>query len=83
MAMLRAKLLERRERERQEEIAKEKGEAQDVNFGSQIRSYVLHPYTMVKDHRTGHEMGDVQRVLDGDLDGFVRAFLLSTASAGG
>jgi peptide chain release factor 2 len=83
MAMLRAKLLERQERERQEEIAKEKGDAQDVNFGSQIRSYVLHPYTMVKDHRTGHEMGDVQRVLDGDLDGFVRAFLLSTAGSGG
>ena len=83
MAMLRAKLLERKERERQEEIAREKGEAQDVNFGSQIRSYVLHPYTMVKDHRTGHEMGDVQRVLDGDLDGFVRALLLSTASSGG
>jgi len=83
MAMLRAKLLERRERERQEEIAREKGEAQDVNFGSQIRSYVLHPYTMVKDHRTGYEMGDVQRVLDGDLDGFVRAFLLSSAPSHG
>jgi peptide chain release factor 2 len=82
MAMLRAKLLERQERERQAEIAKEKGEAQDVNFGSQIRSYVLHPYTMVKDHRTGYEMGDVQRVLDGDLDGFVRAFLLSAAPSG-
>jgi peptide chain release factor 2 len=81
MAMLRAKLLERQERERQAEIAKEKGEAQDVNFGSQIRSYVLHPYTMVKDHRTGYEMGDVQRVLDGDLDGFVRAFLLTAASS--
>jgi peptide chain release factor 2 len=81
LAMLRAKLLERRERERQEEIAREKGEAQDVNFGSQIRSYVLHPYTMVKDHRTGEEMGDVQRVLDGDLDGFVRAFLLTAASS--
>ena len=80
MAMLRAKLLERKERERQEEIAREKGEAQDVNFGSQIRSYVLHPYTMVKDHRTSFEMGDVQRVLDGDLDGFVRAQLLSSAS---
>jgi len=83
MAMLRAKLLERHERERQEEIAREKGEAQDVNFGSQIRSYVLHPYTMVKDHRTGLEMGDVQRVLDGDLDGFVRAFLLSSAASPG
>jgi peptide chain release factor 2 len=80
MAMLTAKLLERKERERQEEIAREKGEAQDVNFGSQIRSYVLHPYQMVKDHRTGYEMGDVQRVLDGDLDGFVRAYLLSSAS---
>jgi peptide chain release factor 2 len=82
MAMLRAKLLERQERERQEEIAREKGEAQDVNFGSQIRSYVMHPYTLVKDTRTGHEMGDVQRVLDGDLDGFVRAYLLSAASDG-
>jgi peptide chain release factor 2 len=81
MAMLRAKLLEQRERERQEEIAREKGEAQDVNFGSQIRSYVLHPYTMVKDHRTGVEMGDVQRVLEGDLDGFVRAYLLSAAKS--
>jgi peptide chain release factor 2 len=76
MAMLRAKLAERSERERQEEIAREKGEAQDVNFGSQIRSYVLHPYTLVKDLRTGHETGDVQRVLDGDLDPFVRAYLL-------
>jgi peptide chain release factor 2 len=82
MVVLRAKLLERKERERQEEIAREKGEVQDVNFGSQIRSYVLHPYTMVKDHRTGHEMGDVQRALDGDLDDFVRAYLLSNASLG-
>ena len=83
MAMLRAKLLEKQERERPEEIAREKGEAQDVNFGSQIRSYVLHPYTMVKDHRTGHEMGDVGRVLEGDLDGFVRSYLLTAASSGG
>ena len=82
MVVLRAKLLERKERERQEEIAREKGEVQDVNFGSQIRSYVLHPYTMVKDHRTSYEMGDVQRALDGDLDDFVRAFLLSNASSG-
>ncbi len=82
MAMLRAKLLERQERERQQEIAREKGEAQDVNFGSQIRSYVLHPYSMVKDHRTGEEVGDVQRVLEGDLDGFVRALLLQRAASG-
>jgi peptide chain release factor 2 len=79
MAMLRSKLAERAERERQEEIAREKGAAQDVNFGSQIRSYVLHPYTMVKDHRTDFEMGDASRVLDGDLDGFVRAYLLQAA----
>ena len=79
MKMLRAKLLELEERRRREEIAREKGDAQDVNFGSQIRSYVLHPYTMVKDHRTSHEVGDTQRVLDGDLDGFVRAELLRSA----
>jgi peptide chain release factor 2 len=80
MAMLRSKLVELEERKRREEIAKEKGDAQDVNFGSQIRSYVLHPYTMVKDHRTDYEMGDATRVLDGDLDGFVRAYLLKAAS---
>jgi peptide chain release factor 2 len=79
MTMLRSKLLELKERKRREEIAKEKGEAQDVNFGSQIRSYVLHPYTMVKDHRTDFEMGDANRALDGDLDGFVRAYLLKAA----
>jgi peptide chain release factor 2 len=79
MKMLRSKLAEKAERERQEEIAREKGDAQDVNFGSQIRSYVLHPYTMVKDHRTNHEMGDAERVLGGDLDGFVRAELLRSA----
>jgi peptide chain release factor 2 len=81
MAMLRAKLTELEERRRQEEIAREKGEAQDVNFGSQIRSYVLHPYTMVKDHRTDFEMGDANKVLDGDLDGFVRAELHRRAAA--
>ena len=79
MAVLRSKLVERQERERREEIARERGEAQDVNFGSQIRSYVLHPYSMVKDHRTDFEMGDTNRVLDGDLDGFIRAYLLKEA----
>jgi len=82
MKMLRSKLVEREERRRLEEIAKERGEAQDVNFGSQIRSYVLHPYSMVKDHRTDHEVGDTGRVLDGDLDGFVRAYLLRSAAHG-
>ena len=75
MAMLRAKLMEAEERRRKEEIARERGEAQDVNFGSQIRSYVLHPYTMVKDHRTDFEVGNANGVLDGDLDGFVHAYL--------
>jgi peptide chain release factor 2 len=79
MAMLRSRLVELEERRRREEIARERGEAQDVNFGSQIRSYVLHPYTMVKDHRTDFEMGDANRVLDGDLDGFIRAYLLKAA----
>jgi peptide chain release factor 2 len=81
MRMLRAKLIELEERRRQEEIAKEKGEAQDVGWGSQIRSYVLHPYTMVKDHRTSVEAGNAQGVLDGDLDEFVRAELLRRRAA--
>ncbi len=75
MTVLRAKLIELEERKRQEAIAKERGEAQDVGWGSQIRSYVLQPYTMVKDHRTNVEVGNVQGVLDGDLDEFVRAEL--------
>jgi peptide chain release factor 2 len=75
MKMLRSKLLELQERQRNDEIARERGDAQDVNFGSQIRSYVMHPYTLVKDTRTGYEVGDVARVLDGDLDQFARAYL--------
>jgi peptide chain release factor 2 len=82
MRMLRGKLIELEERRRQEAIAKEKGEAQDVGWGSQIRSYVLHPYTMVKDHRTNVEAGNAQGVLDGDLDEFVRAELLRRAGDG-
>ena len=81
MNMLKSKLLELEEQKRREEIAKEKGEAQDVAWGSQIRSYVLHPYTMAKDHRTNHEVGNVQGVLDGDLDDFVRAELLRRAGS--
>src|SRR5689334_20044049 len=83
MAMLRSRLLELEEQKRQEELAREKGEAENVTRGSQIRSYVLQPYMMVKDHRTGYEMGDAQRVLDGDLDGFVRAELLRRAGMSG
>jgi peptide chain release factor 2 len=82
MAMLRSRLVELEERRRREEIARERGQAQDVNFGSQIRSYVLHPYTLVKDHRTDTEVGDANRVLDGDLDPFVRAWLEANAKQG-
>src|SRR5919197_2668460 len=83
MKLLRSKLVELEEQRRREELAREKGEAQDVAWGSQIRSYVLHPYTMVKDHRTGYEMGDANRVLDGDLDGLVHEFLVKSASSDG
>jgi peptide chain release factor 2 len=83
MKLLRSKLIEHEEQRRREELAREKGEAQDVAWGSQIRSYVLHPYTMVKDHRTGFEMGDANRVLDGDLDGFVHEYLVKSAGGNG
>ncbi len=80
MRMLRSRLVELEEEKREAEIARERGAAQDIGFGSQIRSYVLQPYQMVKDHRTEFEMGNTQAVLDGDLDGFVRAFLLAKAA---
>ena len=83
MSMLRSKLLELEERKRQEELARERGEAQSAEWGNQIRSYVMHPYTMVKDHRTNEEMGDIQRVLDGHLDRFIRAELERRASPAG
>jgi peptide chain release factor 2 len=82
MKLLRSKLIELEERRRREELAREKGESEDVAWGSQIRSYVLHPYTMVKDHRTGVEVGDAQRVLDGDIDSFVHEYLVRSASDG-
>jgi peptide chain release factor 2 len=80
MKMLRAKLLEQRILEQEEEQAKLRGQMRAADWGSQIRSYVLHPYTMVKDHRTGTEVGDTQRVLDGDLDPFIEAALSQTAT---
>ncbi len=79
MQMLRSKLIELEERKRAEVVSQERGEVKDVAWGSQIRSYVLHPYTMVKDHRTDFEVGDTQRVLDGDIDGFIREYLNRTA----
>ncbi len=81
MRMLRARLLEEEERKRAEELAAERGEQKAAEWGSQIRSYTLHPSTRVKDHRTGHEVGDANRVLDGDLDGFVREYLLPAGGA--
>jgi peptide chain release factor 2 len=83
MKLLRSKLIEHEEQKRREELAREKGEAEDVAWGSQIRSYVLHPYTLVKDHRTGFEVGDAQRVLDGDLDGFVHEYLVRRRDGSG
>ena len=80
MKMLRSRIVALEEEKRAAELAAEKGDAIDVNFGSQIRSYVMHPYSMVKDHRTNYEVGDVQRVLDGDLDGFVHAELTRRAT---
>jgi peptide chain release factor 2 len=82
MRLLRAKLLEEEERRRADELAAERGEQKSVEWGSQIRSYTLHPSQRVKDHRTGHEVGDAARVLDGDLDGFVREYLLQAAGDG-
>ena len=80
MRILRSRLAELREEEREAELARERGSKVDVGFGSQIRSYVLHPYQMVKDHRTEHEAGNAQGVLDGELDGFVQAYLLARAA---
>jgi len=81
MQLLRSKLIELEERKRAEVLAKERGEVKDVAWGSQIRSYFLHPDQRVKDHRTGHEAGDAQGVLDGDLDEFIRDYLNKTASS--
>ncbi|MBR6524991.1 MAG: peptide chain release factor 2, partial [Clostridia bacterium] len=75
MKMLRARLLELREREREQQMADIKGEMKKIEWGSQIRSYVFQPYTMVKDHRTGFESGNIDDVMNGNLEGFVTAYL--------
>lgn len=72
---LRARLAELKEQQRQEQMGEIKGELKKIEWGSQIRSYVFQPYTMVKDHRTGYEMGDVNAVMDGKLEGFVTSYL--------
>ena len=75
MNMLISKLVEIKEREHLEKIEDIKGVQKEITWGSQIRSYVFMPYTMVKDHRTGFETGNIQAVMDGYLDGFINAYL--------
>ena len=80
LRILKSRLAELEQERREEELARERGVAQDTGFGSQIRSYVLHPYQMVKDHRTDHEAGNAEGVLNGDLDGFIQAYLFAKAA---
>jgi peptide chain release factor 2 len=80
MRVLKARLFDLRLKEQQAKLEKLGGEKKDIAFGSQIRSYVLHPYQMVKDHRTKESVGDITRVLDGDLDGFIKAYLMKKAA---
>lgn len=80
--VLRARLLEIKQQEQAEHLAELRGEFQKVEWGSQIRSYVLHPYQMVKDHRTNHETGNAQSVLDGDIDSFIEAYLRANVGNG-
>ena len=80
MRILKSRLAEHELEKREAELARERGQVMDTGFGSQIRSYVLHPYQLVKDHRTGVEEGNAQGVLDGDLDELVHAYLLAKAA---
>ena len=79
MRVLKARLYDLKLKEQQAKLDQLGGEKKDIAFGSQIRSYVLHPYQMVKDHRTKFQVGDVNRVLDGDLDEFIKAYLMKRA----
>jgi peptide chain release factor 2 len=79
MKVLRSRLYDIRLKEQQARLDQIGGEKKDIAFGSQIRSYVLHPYQMVKDHRTKHQVSDVDRVLDGDIDEFIKAYLMRRA----
>jgi peptide chain release factor 2 len=83
MTLLKAKLAEREREQRAAELAALRGDQREVAWGSQIRSYVLHPYQLVKDHRTGEETGNITAVLDGDIDGFIAAYLQHKARSGG
>ena len=80
MKVLKSRLFDLRMKEQQAKLEQLGGEKRDIAFGSQIRSYVLHPYQMVKDHRTKEQTGDVNRVLDGDIDGFIKTYLMKKAA---
>ena len=80
MGVLRARLYDVKLKAQQDKLEKIGGEKKDIAFGSQIRSYVLHPYRLVKDHRTKMDVGNVDRVLDGDLDGFIKTYLMQKAA---
>jgi peptide chain release factor 2 len=80
MKVLKARLYDRKMKEQQAQLDQLGGEKKDIAFGSQIRSYVLHPYQLIKDHRTKEEVGDVNRVLGGDIDGFIKTYLMRKAS---
>jgi len=80
LRILKSRLAELEQERREQELARERGGAQQADFGSQIRSYVLHPYQLVKDHRTAHETGNTQAVLDGALDEFIHEYLLAKAA---
>ncbi len=80
MKVLKARLLELKERENEQKLREMKGEMKKIEWGSQIRSYVFHPYNLVKDHRTGMENGNIQAVMDGELDLFINAYLQANAS---
>ena len=75
MKMLASKLMEIKEREHLDKISDIKGVQKEIGWGSQIRSYVFMPYTLAKDHRTNYEMGNINAVMDGDIDGFINAYL--------
>jgi peptide chain release factor 2 len=79
MRILQAKLLELKRKQQEEELSEIRGELNDIAWGSQIRSYVFHPYSMVKDHRTNAETGNVNAVMDGEIDQFISAYLQLTA----
>ncbi len=80
MRVLKARLYDLKTKEQQARLEQLGGEKRDIAFGSQIRSYVLHPYQMIKDHRTKEQVGDVNRVLDGDIDGFIKSYLMKKAA---